>query len=146
MIIASVIASFCVGALGFAHDYWGNGRRMSRAGTVMLAGGYILMAFGLLAERYQPALAATQRDATQRNETGPDATEPNPALPYEAPTRYAGIRQRDFAERWDAVYRELGEPPAPEAVPVLGYVSGGVKYSARWRMPPDGEKNNNLKH
>lgn len=49
-------------------------------------------------------------------------------------------------ERYAEVFSAIGPPPAPDAVPVLGYTTkGGAKYPPRWRKPPDGDKGNNLK-
>jgi len=84
--------------------------------------------------------AATKPEETERPVTKSAATKPIPA-----PHRYTGQRQREFESRWNEVQKAIGSPPSLDAVPVLGYVSGGVRYPARWRTTPDDSLANNYK-
>lgn len=56
-----------------------------------------------------------------------------------------GRTERKQTERFQAVVNEIGPPPAPNAVPVLGYVGkNGKRTSSAWVTRPDGNEENNL--
>lgn len=106
----------------------------------------VLAAFRGVGERVATEQVATDLNGSERNATdfNPSATE-QVATHRAAPQRYTGQRQQEFAERWAKVCREVGPPPTPDAVPVVGYAAGGVAFPSRWRTAPDATAANNFK-
>lgn len=95
--------------------------------------------FGLTAAgMFTPgALRPSERNGTEFSGTELIATQANGA------ERIAPERKQ--TERFQAVVNEIGPPPAPNAVPKLGYVGkNGKRTSSAWVTRPDGNEENNL--
>lgn len=137
------ILAAIAGAIAFANLIYRSPTTRDRVAWAMA---FSLAVFGqgvMVGWKVRPVREATQPIATERNEAKPNATERIATLP-DGTERLA--RDRDRTERYQAVLNEIGPPPVPNAVPVLGYVTAsGVEYPARWRTKPNNSDDDNFK-
>lgn len=104
----------------------------------------VLCFFGLTgAGRWLPDLTRIERERTELTATERNGSQAVPTLPNGS-VRLATDRR--YLSRYEQVTEEIGPPPHPAAVPVVGYVTAaGVTYPSRWRMPPNADTSDNLK-
>lgn len=95
------------------------------------------------AGRWMPDMMRIERERTDQVANERIGSKPVQTLP-DGSVRLATDRR--YLDRYEQVSEEIGPPPHPDAIPVLGYTTtAGISYQARWRMPPNSDKADNLK-
>lgn len=114
--------------------------RIRRRAEGLLCLAALLMAGSTARELSMQAMGRSERAAPRAAATDGNGsrTLPNGTL------RLASDRRE--LTRYETVVDEIGPPPTPDAVPVVGYTTReGLKFPSRWRARPNDVTGDNLK-